>query len=150
MEVFIKGYEDIYSINTEGEVFSYAKGTRYKRKLVPDKNGYLTVMFKIGGSIACKKVHRLVAEQFISNPENKSQVNHKNGIKTDRDLNPINSKYQIEVFNEEKYKTLVAQRTLNHDLEKLAAINKKGIKNPDIIRYAAAKISRIIEKIEGK
>ena len=66
-----------------------------------------------------------------------------NGIKTDRDLNPINSKYQIEVFNEEKYKTLVAQRTLNHDLEKL-------IKNPDIIRYAAAKISRIIEKIEGK
>ncbi len=73
-----------------------------------------------------------------------------NGIKTDRELNPINSKYQIEVFNEEKYKTLVAQRTLNHDLEKLAAINKKGIKNPDIIRYAAAKISRIIEKIEGK
>lgn len=73
-----------------------------------------------------------------------------NGIKTDRDLNPINSKYQIEVFNEEKYKTLVAQRTLNHDLEKLAAINKKGIKNPDIIRYAATKISRIIEKIEGK
>lgn len=73
-----------------------------------------------------------------------------NGIKTDRTLRPINSKYQIEVFNEEKYKTLVAQRTLNRDLEKLAAINKKGIKNPDIIRYAAAKISRIIEKIEGK
>lgn len=73
-----------------------------------------------------------------------------NGIKTDRTLRPINSKYQIEVFNEEKYKTLVAQRTLNRDLEKLAAINKKGIKNPDIIRYAAAKISHIIEKIEGK
>lgn len=73
-----------------------------------------------------------------------------NGIKTDRTLRPINSKYQIEVFNEEKYKTLVAQRTLNRDLEKLAAINKKGIENPDIVRYAAAKISRIIEKIEGK
>lgn len=73
-----------------------------------------------------------------------------NGIRTDRTLHPLNSKYQIEVFNEEKYKNLIAQRTLNRGLEKLAIINKKGIENPDLIRYAAAKISRIIEKLEKK
>ena len=86
MEVFVKGYEGIYSITSEGEVFSYAKGDKYKRKLVPDKNGYLTVNFNVFGVVSCKKVHRLVAEHFIPNPKNKSQVNHKNGVKTDNTL----------------------------------------------------------------
>ena len=103
MEVFVKGYEGIYSVNTEGEVFSYAKGDKYKRKLVPDKDGYLTVNFNVAGVKVCKKVHRLVAEHFIPNPENKSQINHKNGIKTDNNLdnlewvtNAENSKHMWE------------------------------------------------------
>lgn len=70
-----------------------------------------------------------------------------NGIKMDRTLHPLNSKYKIEVFDEEKYKTMTAQRTLTHGIYKLAAINKKGIENANIIRYAAAKISRILEKL---
>ena len=73
-----------------------------------------------------------------------------NGIKMDRTLHPLNSKYKIEVFDEEKYKTMTAQRTLTSGIEKLASINKKGIENTDLIRYAAAKISRIIEKLEKK
>lgn len=89
MEVFVKGYEGIYSITSDGEVFSYARDTKYKRKLVPDKNGYLTVNFNVAGVKVCKKVHRLVAEQFIPNLENKSQVNHKNGIKTDNTINNL-------------------------------------------------------------
>lgn len=70
-----------------------------------------------------------------------------NGIKMDRTLHPLNSKYKIEVFDEEKYKTMTAQRTLTRGIDKLAAINKKGIENVNIIRYAAAKISRILEKL---
>ena len=103
MEVFVKGYEGIYSITSDGEVFSYLRGTKYKRKLVPDKNGYLTVNFNVFEVVSCKKVHRLVAEHFIPNPENKSQVNHKNGIKTDNNLdnlewvtNAENSKHMWE------------------------------------------------------
>lgn len=70
-----------------------------------------------------------------------------NGIKIDRTLHPLNSKYKIEVFDEEKYKTMTAQRTLTSGIDKLAAINKKGIENANLIRYAAAKISRILEKL---
>lgn len=70
-----------------------------------------------------------------------------NGIKMDRTLHPLNSKYKIEVFDEEKYKTMTAQRTLTRGIDKLAAINKKGIGNANIIMYTAAKISRILKKL---
>ena len=45
--------------------------------------GYLIVSFVTKGEEVKKRVHRLVAEAFIPNPENKKTVNHKNGIKTD-------------------------------------------------------------------
>lgn len=47
------------------------------------KNGYLYVSIKIKGEFKSVKVHRLVAEHFIPNVENKPEVNHINGIKVD-------------------------------------------------------------------
>ena len=47
-------------------------------------NGYLTVvLYDEDNNKHEVSIHRLVAKAFIPNPENKPQVNHKNGIKTD-------------------------------------------------------------------
>lgn len=51
-----------------------------------DSKGYLRIDINMDGTRKTRKtykVHRIVAQCFIPNPDNKPQVNHINGIKTD-------------------------------------------------------------------
>lgn len=69
-----------YFISSRGRVMSYYSGLLTLQK----RGGYLRVELRNHlGERKTKSVHRLVAEQFIENTEDKPQVNHKNGIKTD-------------------------------------------------------------------
>lgn len=71
----IKGYEGLYAITSCGKVWSY----RAQRFLKPKDNGtgYLIVGLWKEGKAEYRLVHRLVAEAYIPNPDNKPQVNHK-------------------------------------------------------------------------
>lgn len=77
--VSVDGYER-YSVNEYGIV----KNNETGMVLTPIKNkaGYLTVCL-YNGAKKTVRIHRLVAQAFIPNPENKPFINHKNGIKTD-------------------------------------------------------------------
>lgn len=74
-----------YYVTDDGRVYSrnpyHNPAARIKQiKLRTDTNGYVSVI--LSGQKG-RRVHRLVAEAFIPNPENKPCVNHKNGNKSD-------------------------------------------------------------------
>jgi len=85
MKKQIKGFED-YWIDTEGKVWSEKSGKMKQLKGRESKNGYLRVILYSNKKYKNKLIHRLVALAFLENKDNHSQVNHKNGIKTDNRL----------------------------------------------------------------
>lgn len=92
-----------------------------------NKKGYLMVQ----ANKKLKSVHRLVAEAFIPNPENKPQVNHKDGNK----LN--NYPYNLE--------WVTAKENLDHAWE-------NGLRNADrLIEYGKSKSKEVAQyTLEGK
>lgn len=76
-----------YSINEKGEIYSKVS----KRCLKPYSNGkgYLVIRLINEEGKRAYKLHRLLAINFIDNPNNKLFVNHKNGIKNDNNLNNL-------------------------------------------------------------
>lgn len=101
----IKDYESIYEISSTGIVRSknrvvtkrYSTGKVVTQPIIGhniklSKNinsGYLECNLCKGGETKTRPVHRLVAEAFLPNPENKPAVNHKDGNKLNNDVNNL-------------------------------------------------------------
>lgn len=85
----IKGYENKYLISNTGKVLSLSyRGTGKigLKKLFLNKEGYFTVNLWKDTKLKVFRLHRLLAEHFIPNPENKPEVDHINTIRTDNRL----------------------------------------------------------------
>lgn len=78
----IEGYEGLYQVSNLGNVRSYNKGQQWN-VLKPCVNtwGYEFVHLFKNKKVKNAVIHRLVAQTFICNPENKKCVNHIDGNK---------------------------------------------------------------------
>ena len=92
----VVGYEGIYQVSSNGRIKSLARfivcghGGRMKRETIlknqthPD--GYPQIELNLNAKKFQVKIHRLVAQSFLSNPLNLPYVNHKDGDKTNNSI----------------------------------------------------------------
>ena len=80
----VVGYEGLYAVTSCGKVWSYRNECFLKPKYT--RNGYLIVALCKDGQKKWYRIHRLVAEAYLPNPENLPQVNHKDENKTNNCL----------------------------------------------------------------
>lgn len=100
----------LYEASNMGNIKTFNwknKGLERIMKPALDKSGYLrTMLMNEDGKFNTVKVHRIIAQTFLNNPENKPQINHKNCIKTDNRVLNLEwctaSENQIHAYKEKR------------------------------------------------
>jgi hypothetical protein len=82
----LKNYENLYYITDDLKIFSVARKGTSGNEIIPQmntKNGYLRVSLSKDNKRKKVMLHRIIAENFIPNPNNYTIVDHINGNKLD-------------------------------------------------------------------
>ena len=162
---FIEGFDEHYAVDKDGNVYSLYVNVRTReaciphyrvKKLAPSvaPNGYLRVRLAKDFNRTHKlaRVHRLVAEAFIPNPENKPFINHKDGNKQNNHADNLewvtqkeNIHHAIEMgtFKIIKPDKRTAQFTLDG---RLVCVYKSATEAAKINDYRSYKISTAARK----
>ena len=115
---WVVGYEGLYMVSDHGRVMGVPKKTHYGHVLKQGKNwaGYMNVCLSKNGEKKSFSVHRLVAQAFVENPENKPEVNHKNGDRANNKAENLewvtrseNERHAFQVLNKEPNKPWVGK-----------------------------------------
>ena len=82
----IEGFNN-YAVSNLGNVKNIKTGRILKSW--DNTDGYLILDFKMNGKRKSAKIHRLVAEAFIPNPENKECVDHIDRVRNNNNVNNL-------------------------------------------------------------
>jgi len=134
MEVWkdIKDYEGFYQVSNLGNIKSLSRTIKWRGCFIIKKGielkkktnkGYKSIGLNKNGEHKNMSIHRLVAVAFIPNIENKPQVNHINGIKSDNrvenlewctrsenQLHAVANKLNIAIKGESHYNSKLTEK----------------------------------------
>lgn len=134
-----------YLCSEKGEIYSLL--TNKIIKTCNDKNGYKQIALIKDGKKKTIKIHRLVAQTFIPNPENKPQVNHKDGNKKNNSVSNLEWCTAKENIRHAVKTGLKNDRKANNEklneIKKLITEGKKNIEIEKETGIPSSTISRI-------
>ena len=79
--IVLQGFYDCYAVSNMGNVKNLRTGKVLNPSIRPD--GYKSVLLSRDGKKMSIRVHQLVAQYFLEKEDDKTDINHKNGIKHD-------------------------------------------------------------------
>ena len=89
----IKNYEGLYQISNLGRVKKINKSNIIICKPSIDTSGYKQIVLTKNKKRKSYKIHRLIAQAFIPNPNNLPQINHKDENKLNNDVSNTTTSY---------------------------------------------------------
>lgn len=145
----------------DGEIWKSVDGyPAYKISSLGRVSGYLGLMtpqidtkgyYRVRLDSSTKKIHRLVAQAFISNPKGLPQVNHKNTIKTDNSVD--NLEWSTNLMNSQHaYKNGLRPypgKLNDEDARLIRFLSKKGLPRKQLMNEFGVSI-HVIKDIISK
>ena len=150
----IKDYKNLYQVSSLGRVKSLRRTAKSKNGSIrtvgekilninKNKSGYLMVLLSKGGKKKGIKIHRLVAQAFLPNPNNLPQVNHRNENKSDNRVE--NLEWCTQDYNN-KYGTRTERTSKKVKCLETGVIYPSTIEIQRKLGFSSANISRCCNK----
>lgn len=152
----LKDYEGLYEISNMGRVRSLVKKGNTKQQIkktgIDVSTGYTNIQLTKNNKPLTKRVHRLVAEAFVPNPNNKPVVNHIDGNKrnnlasnlewmtySENTLHSFKNGLQKKIFGDKNYITKIKDQ----DVLKIRELISQGKTNKEIAKVYGVNPSQI-------
>ena len=120
-----------YQISNNGDVVNITTGR--KLKPIRESTGYSHVTLCDNGQQYQTSIHRLVAQEFIANPDNKPMVNHIDGDKSNNHVGNLEwctpSENMQHAYRTGLQKPIASQ--IRSSLAKSAEVRRKPVRNLD-------------------